>query len=78
MYAEESGIPLRTIIAFGDNENDISLFEKAGFSVCLANGIPSARKSADAVTEYSCVEGGFGKYLMKHFLIPYGWMKEDV
>ena len=37
-------------IAFGDNVNDISLFEACGKSYAVANALPKVKKAADAIT----------------------------
>lgn len=38
------------IISFGDNENDISLFEESGFKVAMANGEEILKEKADYIT----------------------------
>ncbi|MFD1419093.1 HAD family hydrolase [Companilactobacillus keshanensis] len=37
-------------LAFGDEENDIEMFEKAGYTIAMGNGIPQIKKLADFVT----------------------------
>lgn len=73
-YAQEAGIAMEHIIAFGDNENDIPMLKEAGWGVCLVNGSEDAKKAADAVTEYDCQAGGVGRYLMDHYIRPKGWL----
>lgn len=43
------GILKEECIAFGDGENDIPLFEAAGYSVAMANAMPACKKHADAI-----------------------------
>lgn len=74
--AEKNNIKLEDVIAFGDNENDNPLLEIAGWGVCLANGSDGTKAIADAVTEYGCLEGGAGHYLVDHYLKPKGLWKE--
>lgn len=71
-YAEDHGLDLNHIIAFGDNENDNSLLEASGWGVALKGCSPKTIAIADDVTEYTCEEGGVGHYLMKHYILPNG------
>ncbi|AKI96971.1 Cof-type HAD-IIB family hydrolase [Kosmotoga pacifica] len=52
------------VVAFGDNDNDVPLFEKAGFSVAVANATPAAIKAADVIAPTND-EGGFGKVAIR-------------
>ncbi len=47
---ERENIKVQNSYAFADEENDISLFEKAGKSVCLLNGNPKLKAIADYTT----------------------------
>ena len=67
-YAANAGIPLREIMAFGDNDNDAEMLGEAGLGVCLKNGSDASKKLADAVTEYPCEDDGLGRYLFDHWL----------
>lgn len=67
-YAAAHNIRMENVIAFGDNENDNPLLESCGWGVCLANGAEKTRELADAVTEYTCEEGGVGHYIFDHIL----------
>ena len=49
--AEGFGIPLETVVAFGDSYNDESLLRTAGFGIAMANGVPPIRACADYVTQ---------------------------
>jgi len=46
----------KKIIAFGDNLNDLPMFEAADYSVAVKNAHPTLLKSADAVAEHGVVE----------------------
>lgn len=72
MFAEWNDIPLENIITFGDNENDNSLLETAGWGVALADGSEDTKAIADDVTDYGCLEGGVGHYLIDRYLRPKG------
>ena len=63
-YANSVGIAMKNIISFGDNENDNTLLEMSGWGVCLKEEKEKTKKLADDITDYSCVDGGVGHYLM--------------
>ena len=67
-YCLSNDIDLKDVIAFGDAENDIEMMEKAGYSVCLCNGMEKAKAVADAITEYDAGNSGFGHYVYDHLL----------
>lgn len=70
MYADWNQLPMENIITFGDNENDMSLLEASGWGVCLKNGNDKAKSVADDITEYECMDGGVGHYLLDHYILP--------
>lgn len=72
-FAAQNAIDLKDIITFGDNENDNPMLEASGWGVCLADGQPLTKAIADDITEYKCLEGGVGRYLFDHYIIPKGW-----
>lgn len=50
-------IPASQMMAIGDNENDISMFEYAGLSVAMANGESIAKAAAKYITEANDDDG---------------------
>ncbi|MGT2950527.1 HAD family hydrolase [Streptococcus cuniculi] len=46
-----------TIMAIGDNENDIALFKASGIAVAVANASSDAKRSAQIVTSLSSADG---------------------
>ena len=44
------GIDRSKVIAFGDQHNDISMLQYAGFGVAMGNAVEELKKAADAVT----------------------------
>lgn len=58
----ELGIPLCNAVAFGDNDNDITMLSTAGDGVAMENALPSCKAAADHVTT-SCSESGVASYL---------------
>ncbi|MCD8214912.1 MAG: HAD family hydrolase [Clostridiales bacterium] len=49
--AEELGISLSEIAAFGDSENDLSMLTGAGLSVCMENGTEEVKKHCKMITK---------------------------
>lgn len=65
--AHTLGIPLEQICAFGNYENDISMFSVVGLPVAMENSSPGAMASALAVTrsnEESGVAWGLYEYIL--------------
>jgi hydroxymethylpyrimidine pyrophosphatase-like HAD family hydrolase len=48
---EELQVPAGNVVGVGDAENDAAFLEICGFSVAVANAIPSIQEAADVVTE---------------------------
>ena len=48
--ANRCGIPMETVVAFGDSYNDESLLKTAGFGIAMANAVPPIRECADHIT----------------------------
>ena len=62
------GISAEECCSFGDSENDVEIFEAAGLSVAVCNGIPCALEKADIITEYTNDEDGPARTAAKLFL----------
>ncbi len=60
-------IPAHMMVAIGDNENDISMFDYAGLSIAMGNGEPEAKAAAKYVTEAND-EDGVAKAIEKFIL----------
>ena len=50
LVAEELGVPLDRVVAFGDGENDVELLESVGYAVAVAN----AHERVLAVADFVC------------------------
>ena len=50
LLCEKIGIDLADTIAFGDEQNDLSLIENAGLGVAMGNAVPELKKAADLIT----------------------------
>lgn len=71
-YAQWNHIDMKDVITFGDNENDNTMLEDAGWGVCLKDGSEGTKACANAITEYDCNDGGVGHYLFDHYITPKG------
>ena len=60
-------IAMEDVIAFGDEDNDLSMIEAAGVGVVMANGSKAMLRAADYVT-LSNDEDGIADYLEKFVL----------
>ena len=55
--ADTLGIPMTQVMAIGDNDNDVSMLEAAGFGVAMGNATPAALAAADYIT-LPCLDNG--------------------
>lgn len=67
-YTEDLGFKPEEIVAFGDSENDLSMFETAGFSVAMGNAEKILKDAASMVT-LTNDEAGVAYALKKIFSI---------
>lgn len=65
--ADVLGVSLEQVMGIGDNLNDLSLVETAGFGVAMGNGDPRVKAAADFVTT-SFEEDGVAVAIEKHVL----------
>lgn len=70
---DREGIDPVDAVAFGDDVNDIPMFELAGFSVAMGNAVRQVKTAADAVTLSNDADGvahGLARYVpaMEHSL----------
>lgn len=63
--AESLKIPLEEIMVFGDNHNDISMLEEAGWGVAVANAEKDVQEAADDICG-SSEEAGVSQYLIQY------------
>lgn len=59
------GLPIENSFAAGDEENDISMVEAAGFGIAMANGIDRIKAAADAVTEQDNDHDGLAPFIVR-------------
>lgn len=51
IVGEKLGLNKHQIMGIGDQENDLSLVEQAGFGVAMGNAIPKVKEAADYITK---------------------------
>ena len=61
--SEAVGFDIKKLTVFGDNFNDIGMFELANTSVAVANAQEGVKKRADIILKYTNNEDGVAKYL---------------
>lgn len=65
-FCAKYNVKAQNVITFGDGENDVGMFEAAGYSVAMANGMQKPKKVASHQTS-SNNDGGVGVFLNKIF-----------
>ncbi|MEA1893534.1 MAG: HAD-IIB family hydrolase [Campylobacterota bacterium] len=61
--SEYSGFDLKKLTVFGDNYNDLGMFELAGTSVAMANAQLKVKDNATVILPHTNDEDGVAKYL---------------
>lgn len=61
------GLNRQEVAVFGDNINDLSMFEQAGLKIAVSNAHQNLAESADIITG-SNLEGGVGKAIYQYIL----------
>lgn len=61
--SEYTGFDLSKLTVFGDNFNDVGMFELAGISVAMANAQEGVKQKASVVLPHTNDEDGVAKYL---------------
>lgn len=64
--ADNFNIDRKNIIAFGDEHNDVTMLDYAGWGVAMQNASDAAKKAANDVTPLTNDQDGVAKYLEKH------------
>lgn len=65
-WSKFQGIPPESIVAFGDNMNDLELLSYAGWGVAMGSAPSAVKRTADQVTD-SVEEGGIRRALVDIF-----------
>ncbi|MGD8192048.1 HAD family hydrolase [Brevibacillus ginsengisoli] len=61
------GLEPADVLAVGDSENDLPLFQFAGHAVAMRNAPDRVKHQADDVTEFTNQEDGLTRYLVQKF-----------
>ncbi|WP_039657641.1 Cof-type HAD-IIB family hydrolase [Clostridium tyrobutyricum] len=67
ILSEKTGIDLNDVIVFGDNYNDIEMFECAGMPIAMGNSVEAVKVKAKYITR-SNNESGIA-YAIKNFIL---------
>ncbi|WP_031542599.1 Cof-type HAD-IIB family hydrolase [Mesoplasma photuris] len=65
--AQLLNIKIEEVLVFGDNMNDITMFEKIPNSVAVANAVPEIKKIAKYTTDTN-LNGGVSQFIKKYVL----------
>lgn len=57
VLAQEYGIDISDVIAFGDGDNDLAMMARAGIGVAMGNGTPALKHAANLVTSSNDTDG---------------------
>lgn len=66
LISEKLNIPLNSIMAFGDGENDFDMLQAVGHPVVMENGLDSLKEKIENIAPKN-IENGVAKYLEKYF-----------
>ncbi|MDD4843837.1 MAG: Cof-type HAD-IIB family hydrolase [Anaerotignum sp.] len=66
--AKKAGVPIQSVIAVGDSDNDISMIKKAGLGIAVANADPEVKEIADFVTKNRCEQDAIAEVIEKFIL----------
>ena len=69
LICDELKIDLKDVMAFGDNENDLSMLLEVGHPVVIKNAKDIVKQNIQEKCEFSNSEAGVGIYLKKYFNI---------
>ncbi len=67
LLLKEYGLAPAELMAVGDSENDLPMFELAGYSVAMKNAMDFVQDQADQITKYPYYEDGLYRFLSEKF-----------
>ena len=70
-------IDMQDAWAFGDTSNDNEMLQMAGVGVCMLNGTDDTKACANIITEYTCDDDGWARFVEDHILKPLGWYEQS-
>lgn len=66
-FCELKGIDLKEILTIGDNFNDETMLEIAGYSACPANAVDEIKRKVDYISNKDCDDNAFAD-IIDHFI----------
>ena len=66
--AESRGVPLSSVMAIGDGDNDVTMVQMAGFGVAVANASPQCKAAAKAITTRTNEDDAVAQAVEKYVL----------
>lgn len=66
--AAKAHVDLKEVIAIGDSENDLSMIQKAGLGIAVANAQDHVKAAADFVTQGTCREDAVAEVIDRFIL----------
>lgn len=67
-FCEMHHIPLDSVVAFGDAQNDDFMLKYAGLGVAMLNAGASTKEASDVITEYDSEHDGVGHFIQDYIL----------
>ena len=61
-------MPAESTVAFGDEENDLSMIREAHIGIAMRNAVPQVLKAADRITEYDNNHDGVAREMERYLL----------
>ena len=61
-------IGLESVVAFGDELNDLEMLKKAGVGICVKNGLDKVKEQADFISPYTNEEDALAHYIYESVL----------
>ena len=68
MICEKLEIPLSSVVAFGDDHNDVSMLRECGVGVAMGNAIREAKEAADYICDTN-EQDGLAKWIAANILL---------
>ena len=67
-FCEIHQIPLESVVAFGDAQNDDEMIKTAGIGVAMLNAGTSTMNAADVISEYDFNNDGVGRFIQSYIM----------
>ena len=64
----KKGVSISSVMAFGDNGNDVDLLASCGYGVAMKNGSAQAKKTAKYISDYANNEQGVLRFINSFFV----------